>query len=110
MYVANITLTTGEIAATFGIAGRHPGIRYRLADLAFMTNRGFYLFAHGKHAVIVENHLKSKFRHLSVDKGESPLIEKKGTSGEILKGVPLATILREIEHVCPVALPKLEPW
>lgn len=110
LYITNLTLTTGEIAVMFGIAGRHPGIRYRLGDLAFMTNRGFYVFVQGKHAVIIENHLKSKFRHLSVMKGESPLVEKKGTNGEILKGIPLGTIQREIEQVCPIVLPKLEPW
>ena len=109
-YLATILLNDGSHGIILGVTSRHPGVRYSLSDLPYMTDRGFYLFMRASDASNLETRIKSKFLPFAVEWGDSPLEGKSGTSGEILKGVLMSDVIWEIESWVGEGLPKFEPW
>jgi hypothetical protein len=110
LYAARLCLTTGEDAVLFGISNRHPYARYSLSDLEKLSDGVFYKFQMGGAARDAETHLKSVFKSSRAKCGQSPLQDKVGTSGEIVVGIPLDSVLSELSKHCGGVLPQAECW
>ena len=110
LYMADIILVTGEPGVVFGITTRHPSARYPVSEAGLMSNKVFYRFEAGKGAADAEKHLRCVFSEAAIKSGESPLRDKSGTTGEILSGVPLSTLLSELSRHCGPSLPPCEIW
>lgn len=109
LYVAEIALPSGETGVILGITNRGPNKRYRKKEQSIMGTKIQYKFNVGGDALKAETFLKRTFRTSSLKLGESPLQFKSGTSGEILVGVPLESVITTlIGNFTDTPTP--EPW
>ena len=109
-YAAMLLLNDGELALLFGVTCQHPISRYAFLDHLRLDHKVFYRFQNGSDACEVEKHLKKKFKPLAARRGQSPIKDKPGTSGEIVLGVSVADALAEVSAFYQGTLPRLEHW
>lgn len=100
LYIADITLVDRTDGTLFGITNNHPNYRYRKYEHQHLSNHTAFLFSTGSTAREVETAIKREFCSHKVVYGLSPLRDKSGTSGEILRGVDQSQIVKLVTHMC----------
>ena len=100
LYITNIKLISGGIGTMFGVTNRSLKSRYTSKERKVMFDLTAFLFESGKTALELETLLRREFVKFAIPEGESPLLFKKGTSGEILQGVPIANVKDRISTHC----------
>ena len=107
LYVADLFLTDGAPGTLFGITNRRPEVRYTTAEKVFMTKRVSFIFNNGAAALSIETMLRRSYGQYTVVTGQSPLLDKKGTAGEILTGVPSVEVISMVKANCSL---EPVPW
>ena len=110
LYVVSLNLMDGTQSTMFGITNRTPKQRYKLKERNLMQDRITYKFPRGGDALKLETLLRREFKEFSAEEGQSPLLFKKGTAGEILRNVPLEFVTEMLKEYSGEYLPTPEPW
>lgn len=110
LYVASLELMDGTQSTIFGITNRTPKQRYKLKERSLMRECITYRFPRGSDALKLETLLRREFKEFSAEDGQSPLLFKKGTAGEILRNVPLEFVTEMLKEYAGETLPPPEPW
>ena len=110
LYVVSLNLIDGTQSTMFGITNRTPKQRYKLKERNLMQDRITYKFPRGGDALKLETLLRREFKEFSAGEGQSPLLFKKGTAGEILRNVPLEFVTEMLKEYSGEHLPTPEPW
>lgn len=101
LYITGIVLKCGDSGVMFGVTNRKLSNRYTTQEREHMFDLTAFWFDRGAQALELENLLRREFKKFAVSDGDSPLTFKKGTSGEILKGVPIHTVREHFNYHCP---------
>ena len=109
IYLAELTLKDGKDGVLFGITNRTPKGRYTRAERSFMKSLRAFMFDVGSDALKIETMLRREFIAFAVGEGQSPLLFKKGTAGEIVQDVSVDTVLERLASTC-AHLPEMEEW
>lgn len=109
IYLAELTLKDGKDAVLFGITNRTPKGRYTKAERSFMRSLRAFMFDVGSDALKIETMLRREFIAFAVGEGQSPLLFKKGTAGEILQDISMGVVLERLMSA-HANLPEMEEW
>ena len=93
LYVAELFLTSGEPGVLLGITNRTPRDRYMSYDRVLITKRHSYWLEDGGKAREMENELRALLRGHWISRVDSPLTKKSGTTGEVLSGVSVESVV-----------------
>ena len=96
IYVCDLRLTDSNDGVMFGVTNQTSRERYHRADRAHISNFTAYLFLNGLDALAIETELKRRFSDKKITSNQSPLLTKKGTSGEIVTGVQRSLVELEM--------------
>ena len=109
IYLAELTLKDGKDGVLFGITNRTPKGRYTRAERSFMKSLRAFMFDVGSDALKIETMLRREFISFAVGEGQSPLLFKKGTAGEIVRDVAIDVVLERLMSA-HANLPEMEEW
>lgn len=109
IYLAELTLKDGKGGVMFGVTNRTPKGRYTRAERSFMKSLRAFLFEVGSDALKIETMLRREFSAFVVGEGQSPLLFKKGTAGEIVQDVSVDVVLDRLMSA-HANLPEMEDW
>ena len=109
IYLAELTLKDGKDAVLFGITNRTPKGRYTKAERSFMRSLRAFMFDVGSDALKIETMLRREFIAFAVGEGQSPLLFKKGTAGEIVQDISVDAVLERLMSA-HANLPEMEEW
>ncbi len=98
LYITGIALKGVGSGVMFGVTNRRLSSRYTAQERTHMFDLTAFLFDRGAQALELENILRREFKKFAVSEGDSPLTFKKGTSGEILRGVPIHTVREHLNY------------
>lgn len=100
LYITSIRLKSGIDGVMFGVTNRALRGRYTALERKHMFDLTAYLFDKGSSALEIETLLRREFGSFAVQEGESPLVAKKGTAGEILRDISIEAVRSRASAYC----------
>src|SRR5574340_546018 len=100
LYLADIDLVDRTGGLLFGITNNHPNYRYKKYEHQHLSNHTAFLFSTGSAARGVETAIKRQFHAYWIPHGLSPMRDKSGTNGEILRGVSQMQVIDLVVQHC----------
>jgi len=100
LYITSIRLKSGIDGVMFGVTNRALRSRYTALERKHMFDLTAFLFDRGSSALEIETLLRREFGSFAVQEGESPLVAKKGTAGEILRDISIEAVRNRVSVYC----------